>query len=268
VRTLAHLSDLHFGRVDTELEAVLLEDLAALRPELVVISGDLTQRARQAQFAAARRFLDRLPAPYLVVPGNHDIPLFDVVRRAFRPLHRYRATISDDLSPSHLDDELAVLGLTTARAAAWKEGRISRAQVEAIRWLGSVGGGRLRVLVTHHPFIPPPGDGRRPPLVGRAGDALRVAAASGVDLCLGGHLHLGYSGNAAAFHAGLPRSIVVAQASTAISHRRRGEPNGYNVVRANGDRLELEVRVVAGDAFTALRSTTFAEGPDGWEVVG
>jgi 3',5'-cyclic AMP phosphodiesterase CpdA len=266
VRTLAHVSDLHFGRVDTELEAVLLEDLAALPPDLVVVSGDLTQRARRAQFAAARRFLDRLPAPYVVVPGNHDIPLYDLVSRVLRPLARYRRMISDDVSPTFLDDELAVLGLTTARPSAWKEGRISREQVEAIRWLGSVDGGRLRVLVTHHPFIPPP-HGKRTPLVGRGGDALRVAAASGVDLCLGGHLHLGYTGNAAAFHAGLPRAIIVAQASTAISSRRRGEPNGYNVVRVNGDRLELEARVVAGDAYTALRTTTFARGADGWEVV-
>jgi len=265
VRTLAHVSDLHFGRVDTELEAVLLEDLTALVPDLVVISGDLTQRARRAQFAAARRFLDRLPAPHLVVPGNHDIPLYDLVSRVLRPLGRYRRMISDDLSPTFLDDELAVLGLTTARPAAWKEGRISCEQVEAIRWLGSVDGGRLRVLVTHHPFIPPP-QGKRPPLVGRGADALRVAAASGVDLCLGGHLHLGYSGNAAAYHAGLPRGIIVAQASTAISSRRRGEPNGYNVVRVQGERLELEARVAAGDLYTPLRTTTFARTEDGWEV--
>jgi hypothetical protein len=95
-----------------------------------------------------------------------------------------------------------------------------------------------------------------------------VAAATGVDLCLGGHLHLGYSGNAAAYHAGLPRAMIVAQAGTAISNRRRGEPNGYNVVRLNGDRLELEARVVAGQATTPVRTTTFARTEDGWEVVG
>jgi 3',5'-cyclic AMP phosphodiesterase CpdA len=267
VRTLAHLSDLHFGRVDTELEEALLRDLAEVRPHLVVVSGDLTQRARQSQFAAARRFLDRLPAPHLVVPGNHDIPLYDVVRRAVRPLHRYRRMIQDELMPTFRDEELAVLGLTTARAAAWKEGRISREQIEAIRWLGSVDTSRLRVLVTHHPFIPPPPNGRRtPPLVGRGIDALRMAAESGVDLCLGGHLHLGYTGNAGAFHAGLSRSIVVAQASTAISHRRRGEPNGYNVVEYEGDRLEIEARVAAGAGYTPLRRAAFARTATGWEA--
>jgi 3',5'-cyclic AMP phosphodiesterase CpdA len=263
-RSIAHLSDLHFGRVDEALAEALLADLTALAPSLVVVSGDLTQRARRAQFRDARRFLERLPAPYLVVPGNHDIPLFDVVRRAFKPLDRYRDMITGDLAPTYLDDGLAVLGLNTARPSVWKEGRISKAQIALVRWLGSVDGARLRVLVTHHPFLSPPG--RTTPLVRRGGEALRAAAESGVDVCLGGHLHLGYTGNARAAHPGLRRSIVVVQAGTAISNRRRGEPNGYNLLRVTGDLLEVEVRVAAGGAYTPLRTSRFARTPTGWEA--
>ncbi len=260
----AHLSDLHFGRVDPALEEAVLADLAAAAPALVVVSGDLTQRARRAQFQAARRFLDRLPAPWLAVPGNHDIPLYDVVRRIFRPLHRYRELITDDLAPTHLDDRLAVLGLNSARPSRWKEGRVSVEQIERIRWFGSIGRGRLHVLVAHHPFIPPAG--RRTPLVGRGLEALRVAAVSGVDLCLGGHLHVGYTGDAGAYHPGLGRSIIVAQAGTAISNRRRGEPNGYNLIRVDGDRIEIEVRIAVGDAYESLRTSSFRRLPTGWEA--
>jgi 3',5'-cyclic AMP phosphodiesterase CpdA len=262
--TIAHLSDLHFGRVDGALADALLTDLAALAPTLVVISGDLTQRARRSQFRDARRFLDRLPAPYLVVPGNHDIPLYDVFRRAFKPLDRYRETITADLAPTYLDDALAVLGLNTARPSVWKEGRISKAQLALIRWLGSVDGARLRVLVTHHPFIPPPG--RQTPLVRRGDEALRIAAACGVDLCLGGHLHVGYTGDVRAYHPGLGRSIVVVQAGTAISNRRRGEPNGYNFLRVTRDGLEVEVRIAAGGRYAPLRTSRFARTATGWEA--
>ena len=262
--TIAHLSDLHFGRVDGSLAEALLTDLAALAPTLVVVSGDLTQRARRTQFRDARRFLDRLPAPYLVVPGNHDIPLYDVVRRAFKPLDRYRETITGDLAPTYLDDALAVLGLNTARPSVWKEGRISKAQLALIRWLGSVDGARLRVLVTHHPFIPPPG--RETPLVRRGAEALRIAAECGVDVCLGGHLHVGYTGDGRAYHPGLGRSIVVVQAGTAISNRRRGEPNGYNFLRVTRDQLEVEVRIAAGGRYAPLRSSRFARTATGWEA--
>src|SRR2546421_621876 len=117
MRILAHISDLHFGTESSPVVEGLLADLLAARPHLLVVSGDLTQRARTDQFAAARAFLDRVPFPQLIVPGNHDIPLYDVGRRFLRPLHRYRRLITPELSPTFYDDELAVLGVNTARSA-------------------------------------------------------------------------------------------------------------------------------------------------------
>src|SRR6478736_8195957 len=150
--TLAHLSDLHFGTEDWTMAAQLLDDIAELRPRLTVVSGDLTQRARRRQFAAARACLDRL-GPLLVVPGNHDIPLYDVTRRALSPMGRYRRMITDDLNPFVVDGDLAALGLNTTRPARWKEGGISPDQVQLIRtsFAGAPPAAR-RALVTHHPF--------------------------------------------------------------------------------------------------------------------
>src|SRR5690349_5428709 len=103
MRTLIHLSDLHFGRVDDTLIAPLIEQVHSLRPDVVVVSGDLTQRARGREFGAARRFLDSLPKPQIIVPGNHDVPLYNVFDRFARPLKKYRRYIGEDLEPAYLD---------------------------------------------------------------------------------------------------------------------------------------------------------------------
>jgi 3',5'-cyclic AMP phosphodiesterase CpdA len=157
VRTIAHISDVHFGREDAGAAEALLEDLRQTAPSLVVVSGDLTQRARRDQFRRARAFLARIAAPCLIVPGNHDIPLYDVLRRVRAPFGRYRRYIASDLAPLWVDDELAVLGVNTARPEVWKSGKIAPAQIEQIRdRLGPLPASLFRVVVTHHPFIPPP----------------------------------------------------------------------------------------------------------------
>ena len=111
MRTIAHLSDLHFGREDPRAVDALARDLDELAPSLVAVSGDLTQRARAREFEKARDFLTGLAGPVLVVPGNHDVPLFDVVRRFVSPLGRYRAFVAEDLEPVHEDEELVVVGI-------------------------------------------------------------------------------------------------------------------------------------------------------------
>lgn len=131
--TLAHISDLHFGTESPEIVEGLLEDLVSVEPTLVAVSGDLTQRARRKEFVAARLFLDRIPFPRLVVPGNHDIPLFDLLTRFTRPLARFRRYIDEDVDPFFSTDAVAVLGMNTARSNTWKDGRISLAQIDDVR---------------------------------------------------------------------------------------------------------------------------------------
>jgi 3',5'-cyclic AMP phosphodiesterase CpdA len=265
VRTLAHLSDLHFGRDDPAVTVALLSDLHEVGPDLVAVSGDLTQRARSRQFRAARGFLDRITFPLVAVPGNHDIPLFDVARRSLAPLKRYRRWIGDPC-PCLVQDGLAVLGVNTARSNTWKDGRVSFEQIDLIRTrLGPLPADVFKVVMTHHPFLPPPDD-PSPPLVGRGAEALHAADDAGVDLLLSGHLHVGYSGEVRARHVSARRSMLVSQAGTAISNRHRGEPNAYNVLRVDTRRVEFELRLWNGRDFEPRARRTW--GRDGEEWVG
>ena len=126
MRTLAHLSDLHFDRVDPVVVEALALAVTAARPDVVAISGDLTQRARSTQFRQARAFLDRLPQPQVIVPGNHDMPLYNVVQRLLTPRRGYRRHVTDDLRPSHSDPELLVIGVDTTHMWS-KDGTIRTA---------------------------------------------------------------------------------------------------------------------------------------------
>jgi 3',5'-cyclic AMP phosphodiesterase CpdA len=251
MRCIAHISDLHFGTEDSAISDGLKADLLAQNPSLVAISGDLTQRARGGQFRAAKKFLEALPLPQIVVPGNHDVPLWDVFRRFLSPFGRYRRIINSVLNPCYEDSEIILLGISTARSLTWKSGRISVEQIAQIRrQLCRSGGDRFKILMTHHPFIPPPGDRVHAiDLVGRAAEALPVLDECGVDLLLAGHLHHGYTGDVRAFYPATSRSIIVVQAGTAISRRVRTEPNGYNILRLDRTTIEVEVRAWNGTAF-------------------
>ena len=265
MNTLAHISDLHFGAERPEIVEGLLEDLVSVKPLLVTVSGDLTQRARRKEFTAARHFLDRIGAPKLVVPGNHDIPLFDLLRRFARPLARFRRYIGEDVDPFLSTGEVAVLGLNTARSNTWKDGRLSLVQIDGLgRRFAPLPPHVVKVLVTHHPFLPPPGD-PSPPLVGRAAEALRAAEACGVDLVLAGHLHHGYTGDIRTHHVGIKRAILVAQAGTATSHRTRNEPNSYNVIRLSPERLAFSLRVWDGKRFHETRFVEYVKAGSDWQ---
>lgn len=250
MRSIAHVSDLHFGRIDAEVAAGLLDELRRRRPDLLVVSGDLTQRARRREFRDAREYLDRIPAPRVVVPGNHDVPLFDVARRFLAPLDRYRRYIDPEPNASWQDDRLLVVGINTARSWTWKNGRVSVEQMRDLARAFRPGDDRFKIAVTHHPFIPPP-VGRPSALVGRARRVVPVLRGCGVDLLLAGHLHVGYTGDIAHHYLDSTRSILVAHAGTAISRRVRGEPNSYNWIRVDPPKLTIEARRWRASGFTS-----------------
>src|SRR5437868_445629 len=133
MRVIVHLSDLHFGRVDYAVIDPLVEAVGQIKPDVVAVSGDLTQRARSEQFKEAREFLDRLPSPQIIVPGNHDVPLHNAYARFFQALDKYKRYITEDIEPFHADEEVAILGLNTARSLTIKYGRVNEAQIAAIR---------------------------------------------------------------------------------------------------------------------------------------
>jgi 3',5'-cyclic AMP phosphodiesterase CpdA len=241
MRVIAHLSDLHFGAIDERVLAPLAAAVHEVSPHLVAISGDFTQRARRRQFADAQAFLARLPRPWLAVPGNHDIPLFDLALRFTDPLGRYRRFIASDLSPSVIDDEMAVVGLNSARGSAFRhgQGRLNQKQVLlATAQLDLAPKSAVKIVVTHHPFDVPPSHGDHH-VVGRANMAMEWLAAAGADVFLAGHLHVSHVGQTAERYQIAGHSALVVQAGT-VSRRERGELSSFNVLRVSGDRIDVE----------------------------
>ena len=268
MRTLVHLSDLHFGRVDPAVIDPLLAYVEQSKPNLVVVSGDLTQRARSAQFQQARSFLDRLPWPQIVVPGNHDVPMYDPLSRFTRPYRKYQRYISDDLEPMHADSELVVLGVNTARALTVKGGRINAEQMARVRQrLAVFDAGVTKVIVTHHPFDLPPEHPEKD-LVGRADAAMAMFAECGVDLLLAGHLHVTHTASTAARYRIEGHAALVVQAGTATSSRGRGESNSFNVVRIDRPGMTVEhVTWLPEQGQFAVSSTErFVLTPQGWSA--
>jgi 3',5'-cyclic AMP phosphodiesterase CpdA len=240
MRTLIHLSDLHFGRVDPALLDPLRELVHRIAPDVVVVSGDLSQRAKDDEFAEARAWLDTLPGPQIIVPGNHDISLYNVFRRFLAPLDRYKRHITDDLDPVYIDDEIAVLGVNTARSLTFKDGRLNREQVDKIKeTLSKLDPGITRVVVTHHPFDLPPGS-KEDDLVDRAQMAMQAFSECGVDLLMAGHLHLHHAANTQARYKISEYAALVVQAGTATSTRGRGEVNSFNVIRIEPAKIEVD----------------------------
>ena len=269
---IAHLSDVHFGHHDEEVVAAVENLLFERRPDLVVISGDFTQRARVAQYRRACEFLDRLEQSglsVLGVPGNHDVPLYDLVRRFARPLNRYRRFIDDDLCPWWENDELAVLGINTARSFTIKDGSVSRAQMQRIReCFEEVDETKLRILVTHHPlFAMPIGDeGALTKVAKRSSDALIAAASAGVDLLLAGHFHRSFSISARALVENVGPALVV-QAGTATSTRLRGgETQSFNWIEAHKQGIDLQVHAWEGGEFVGGPPARWLHDGENWHA--
>ena len=242
MRTIAQISDLHFGRHDLHVAEDLLANVNQHNPDLIALSGDFTQRARHAEFAEARRFLDRIPHPKLVVPGNHDVPLYNVFARFLTPLAKYDHYVTPIGHPAGFfrDEEIAVLGLNTARGFTRKNGRLSIEQIARIgRVFRDVPRDVFKSVVTHHPLGIP--DGETPlDVAGRSRLALAAIANAGVHLLLSGHHHRAMSGGLAEIGGG--GSVLVLHAGTAISTRTRGvEGNTYNLIEISKDRVSVRI---------------------------
>ncbi|MFD2173621.1 metallophosphoesterase family protein [Rhodobacter lacus] len=260
---LVHLSDLHFGRAHPELVAPLLASVSALAPDLVVISGDFTQRARESQFAQARAFLDRLEAPWLAVPGNHDIPLDRPLSRFLRPFAGYRRAICRDLEPVCDLQGLTVLGFNTASPRHWQAGHIRRARFAGLlaRARKAAAAGRQVAVVAHHPFTQP--DGSDKALIGGAAEALEAMACAGVGLILTGHLHLWRT---APFVTQDGRArILQIQAGTGLSTRERGEPNDFGLIEVGVARTGItRYQIAPTGGFGPAGQVAFRRTRGGW----
>ena len=231
-----------------------------------MVSGDLTQRAKTSEFRDAARFLSLLPHPQIIVPGNHDVPLHNLAARWLTPLSRYRRFITNDLEPFFEDAEIAVLGVNTARAGTFKNGRINAGQVARARARFSAClPGTIRIVVTHHPFDFSDTGGEAD-VVGRAGAAMTAFAECGVDLILSGHLHDSAAGDSVARYGVARRPVVLVQAGTATSTRRRDEDNSFNYLSIEGGRIGVDCMSwdSARMGFTLSKADRFTRDGDTW----
>jgi 3',5'-cyclic AMP phosphodiesterase CpdA len=269
MRTIVHLSDLHFGRLDPRLVPPLVDTIRVIGPHLIAVSGDLTQRARRSQFRQARTFLQQLPFPTIVVPGNHDVPLYNIAARCVSPLAGYRRYIARDLQPVFVDEEMIVVGLNSARSAVLRGGgRLNDAQVrEAVARLGAAAPRVARIVVTHHPFELPQGHDNKQ-LIGRSRMAMEQFARVGADLFLAGHLHVSHVGHTAERYQIAGHSALVVQAGT-ISLRKRGELNSFNVVSLAGHRITVDRHTWDEElqVFRASWSGAFQHTAEGWTTI-
>lgn len=236
MRTILHISDVHFGPPHLpRVSKGVLEFIERHGPSLVVLSGDLTQRARPEQFQEARAFVDSIPVPTIVVPGNHDVPLYRVWERAFHPFGCYRKHFSEELEPTFRDDELLIVGINTAYGWTVKEGRIKLGRLlEVARVFEEAPAGLFKIVVAHHHLIPPPNFGSQR-VLGNAYEAIDLFSGVGVDLILSGHQHQTYIGNSEEFYPKKGRpAVVVLHSGTTTSRRGRGaerEKNSCNWIR-------------------------------------
>jgi 3',5'-cyclic AMP phosphodiesterase CpdA len=245
--TILHVSDLHFGPPYVAHVGEAVQRAAReLAPHIIVASGDFTQRAKREQYAAARTFLDRLPpVPKVVVPGNHDVPLFRVFERIFAPYALYREYIADELDTVHRLDGAVIVALnSTAPLRSITNGRIDDWQLDfCARAFADAPPGAARIVVAHHHFAPAP-DYEGEQVMPRAKRAMDRFATLGVELILGGHLHRAYIGNSLDLYPGRDREhgIIIVQSGTTTSRRgrvREREKNSLNLLRIVDDRVRV-----------------------------
>ena len=267
---LVHLSDLHFGAHDERLVEAVEVRIDELKPDLVVISGDFTQRARTEEFREACKFLERLRDSgheVLGVPGNHDVPLYDVLRRFLSPLARYRRFIDDNLYPFVELPGIAVLGVNTSRSLTFKDGRINQDQVAFIRETFSRAPREaFRILVTHHPLFALEVAGQTAPAIGRQELALDAIQEAGVDMLLAGHNHHASSHSASDLVTRAGGALVV-QAGTATSTRVREQEQSFNCIDVADASVTITINCRTGDQFAPLDSQRYAWEEGTWRIV-
>lgn len=271
---IAHLSDPHFGTIQPSVEAGMLQTLREIKPDLLIVSGDLTQRARREQFAAAGRFVRQLaPLPFMVVPGNHDIPLYNVLGRAFAPYNGFFKVFGRQLAPTIELDGIQVLGFTSAPRWRHKHGDIAvDAVAQRLRRHPPRGPG-LRIAVFHHPFDYVEAQDEVN-LMRRNVALMETLSEAGVDLVLGGHIHDALARTTERRYPGLDRHLVVALAGTCMSWRiRYRTPNTFNLVTARPAAGELlverwdSVKAELQVRFEPVVHDHFRRLPQGWRLI-
>ncbi|MEI6479011.1 MAG: metallophosphoesterase [bacterium] len=274
MKTVIHLSDLHFGKVDTKRINPLIDQISKIKPDLIVVSGDFTQRATEKEYKAAKKFLGKLKYPVFVVPGNHDIPLFNIYQRFVSPFKKYTKFISSDLAPFYCDENIAVVGINSVRRYTITSGRISKKQIRTTaNILDSLDPKLIKIVVCHHPFDLPHSaktiKKHTHKVVAHSKSAMKHFSDKKVDVFLSGHLHLTHIGDTKKRYKIKNYGGLIIQAGTATSSRTRSEPVSFNVLKIKRPFIRVENYV--GEELSpefVLRSTqNFKNSEEGWKTV-
>lgn len=270
---IAHISDLHFGYNDPLLVDALREVLWEVNPDVLAVSGDLVEHATAAEFMQAKEFLESLPKPQIVVPGNHDLPFYNLWLRAIEGLRNFRRYISDDPTPTYVDDHVAVIGFESAHHFPVRGGKITEQQLDSVvERFSALPDCLIRVLVTHHPFdLPEPA--KASSLIGHSRHAVSRLAPV-VDVLLAGHIHVSSSGSTSSRYNTGEHAMVFVQAGTAVSNRHKGEVNSFNVLqtgRSGEGEKQVQIERYAWDQtsgrFLCHNANEYRLGKEGWAQV-
>lgn len=258
---LLHLSDVHFGAVDDRLLPPMLALAHDLRPDVTVISGDLTQRARPAQFAAARAFVDQLPGPVLVVPGNHDMPLGNLGLRLLAPFARYRSTFGPELDPTLTLPGAVIQGVNTANPLVWKSGHLTRHSADRLTaTFAAAPKDAMRIAVLHHAPVSA-ADGTPADMADPAA-VLGTLARAGTDIVLSGHTHMPHAG-----FAETAAGVLFLQVGTAISTRLKTDTNDFALIEIGTETVTQHAWLARqGESFVQSASARFLRSSTGWRA--
>jgi len=265
---ILHLSDPHFGAADPSIAEIFLKQAAELAPDLTILSGDLSMRARREELIDAKQFVESLPTPYLLIPGNHDVPgLNHPLDRFFSPFRRYQSYFGKDLEPELKSPGIHIVSLNSTRAfgfhADWSEGILSSAQLTRMKNRFVNAERDFRILVLHHPLLAPPGHRRS--LVKPLPELLLAIAECEIDLVLCGHFHRSLLAIAGALNSW---TCVVSQAATVCSTRLQGEPQGFHEIQILDDRIEIIRYTFDQGHFVPAPAAVFLRDPTGWHDTG
>lgn len=256
MKKIVHISDLHFGAEDLNVLRELLENINNHNPNLVIISGDLTQRAKSEQYEDAADFLAQIKFPKIVVPGNHDISLWNLFRRFFNPLQRFKKYIHDDEFPFYEDNEITIVGINSARSLTIMDGRVSLSQIQHLKNIFcNKSEPQFKAIVIHHNLIPST-DIKSHKILGRAGLMIAELNDCGIDMIFSGHLHKYQSEDVQKYFKG-SNSIIISQAGTATSSRTRGEKNSYNYVEVFPSKILINIMRFNGEKFIAEKEIVY-----------
>ncbi len=243
---IIQISDLHFGMNQTEIIEYFLEDLASIKPDVIIISGDLTQRATEEHYQLFQKFLKLLPvAQVLIVPGNHDIPMYNPIERLLYPFSRYKEFVSPQLESSYMNKEVNILGVNSATPYKVKDGRLGERTIKRIKNHFSATDNQLNILFFHHNLNY--FSGMHHPL-NNAEEFIEYLKESPIHIVCTGHLHYATLKLITKNHQG---QCAILHAGSLLCERTKDGKNSYYLIESDQLKCKIEWRVFENNAFSS-----------------